>query len=277
MEEAFSLLYVSKDFPGIYGKRRGRRPRTGSRREISDFLRITFGMLAALDKETVENNLYDNLAAAIGPEDTIITLNYDTTLDSALVRVGWNPVRGYGLMGGTRKVKWNIGGANVTPKLANVRLLKLHGSVNWFVRGSYARVQHVFERKPVLITRPRRNERKGHIRQIVPPIFGKFFGHAHWGHLWSQAFNALCVADAVIVIGCSLIETDFHLRALIQRAATVRKENGSRFHCGIFVDKALVRRRWQKAFKGAISATEGISNFKEFSKQHLRSTTNAQE
>lgn len=49
MEEAFSLLYVSKDFPEIYVPRRGRRRMAGTRREIQDFLRLTFGILSAIE------------------------------------------------------------------------------------------------------------------------------------------------------------------------------------------------------------------------------------
>jgi hypothetical protein len=274
MEEAFSLLYVSKDFPGVFGSGRGRRPRPGTRKEIRDFLTISFGVLAALDGTKASAALYDRLAESLGPRDVIISLNYDTTLDSALVRVGWDPRSGYGLMGGEGKVKWHIPKASFSPHMSGVRLLKLHGSVNWFVRGSYGRLSRVFDNKPAIITKPRRNERAGHIRQIVPPIFGKFFGHKHWGKLWLQAFRALCEADMVVVVGCSLIHTDFHLRALVQRAATIRKKNGSQFRCGFFVDKVTVRRRWQGALRGAVKQAETFGDFASFSKRHLRGRLN---
>jgi hypothetical protein len=276
MEEAFSLLYVSKDFPGVFGSGRGRRPQPGTRKEISDFLTITFGMLAALDGTKSRVALYDQLAGSLGSRDAVITLNYDTTLDSALVRAGWDPRAGYGLLGGKNKVKWHVSRANLSPHLSGVRLLKLHGSVNWFVRGSYGRLSQVFDKKPAVVTKPRRNERAGHIRQIVPPIFGKFFSHKHWGKLWLQAFADLCEADLVVVIGCSLVPSDFHLRALVQRAATVRKKSGSQFHRGIFVDKAKVRRRWQKALSGAVNQVEAFSNFASFSKRHLRGRLNGE-
>ncbi len=274
MEEAFSLLYVSKDFPGVFGTGRGRRPRHGTRKEIGDFLRITFGVLGALDEQSARDTLYDSMAKSVGANDTIITLNYDTTLDSALVRAGWDPKVGYGLMGGRDKVKWRIPAADVSKQMSAVRLLKLHGSLNWYVRGSYSRLSGVFDKKPAIVTRPRRNERSGYIRQIVPPIFGKFFGHPHWGHLWLQAFNALCESELVVVIGCSLVDTDFHLRALVQRAATVRKKAGSPFRCGIFVDRTRIRRRWQRALKGAVGQADTFSDFAAFSSRYLRGRQN---
>jgi hypothetical protein len=272
MEEAFSLLYVSKDFPGVFGTGKGRKPKPGTRKEIADFLTITFGMLASLDGTKPRVALYDDLAASLGPRDTIITLNYDTTLDSSLVRAGWDPRVGYGLMGGKGKVKWRVPAPSA--RMSGVRLFKLHGSVNWFVRGSYGRLSRVFDKKPSVVTRPRRNERSGYIRQIVPPIFGKFFGHPHWGHLWLQAFKALCQSETVVVIGCSLVDTDFHLRALVQRAVTVRKDAGSPFRCGVFVDRARIRRRWQRALKGAVTQAKTFSNFADFSKRHLRGLDN---
>lgn len=275
MEEAFSLLYVSKDFPGVFGTGKGRKPKPGTRKEIADFLTLTFGVLAALDGTKSRVTLYDDLAATLGPRDTVITLNYDTTLDSSLFRAGWDPRVGYGLMGGKDKVKWRVPAPS--PRMTGVRLLKLHGSVNWFVHGSYGRLSRVFDNKPSVVTPPRRNERSGYIRQIVPPIFGKFFGHPHWGHLWLQAFKALCQSEVVVVIGCSLVDTDFHLRALVQRAATVRKEAGSPFSGAVFVDRARIRRRWQRAFKGAVTLAETFSSFADFSKRYLRGLDNGED
>ena len=103
MEEAFSLLYVSKDFPEIYVPSRGRHRKPGSRREIEDFLRLTFGILSAIEARVDHTNLYARLVSHLGAGETILTLNYDTLLDSALVDAGWNPVKGYGLMGGSGK------------------------------------------------------------------------------------------------------------------------------------------------------------------------------
>ena len=45
MEEAFSLLYIAKDFPEIYKKGPGKKPTAGSRKEIEDFLYLTFDIL----------------------------------------------------------------------------------------------------------------------------------------------------------------------------------------------------------------------------------------
>lgn len=269
MEDAFSLLYIAKDFPEIYKTGPGKKPAAGNRKEIEDFLRLTFDILRVLDSETNTDTRYDSLASKLGPDDTIISLNYDTLLDSALVRHGWEPRKGYGLPGGKRKIKWLPVPGDNQPDLSRVRLLKVHGSVNWFVRGSYGNLAKAFESKPVLVTAPRKNEKGGHIRQIVPPIYGKIFEHDHWRALWTQGFNELCSAEILVVIGCSLIDTDFHLRALLSRVVKHRKKAGSKFRSAIFVAGTKTRRKWQKAMKGSYKGTKGYPKFDQFLKKEL--------
>jgi hypothetical protein len=260
MEEAFSLLYMAKDFPEIYSAGQGRRPAAGKRQEIEDFLRLTFGILSALDQSTVETR-YDQLAQALGPSDTVITLNYDTLLDSALVRHGWDPQVGYGLGGDSRKVKWKPVHAGAQSGIGSVRLLKLHGSLNWYVRGSFSNLDRVFATKPVRVERPRKNEVSGHIRQIVPPIYGKFFGHSHWERLWAVGYRALRESECLVVVGCSLVDTDFHLRAHLGRVAQDRKRTRHLFKRLYLADRVPVRRKWRKALKGAFKKTTEYRTF----------------
>jgi hypothetical protein len=59
MEEAFSLLYIAKDFPGIYKAGPGPRPDPGALPEIEDFLRLAFGILLVLDRNARPNTGYD--------------------------------------------------------------------------------------------------------------------------------------------------------------------------------------------------------------------------
>ena len=174
MEEAFSLLYVAKDFPEIFNRGRGRQPIAGERKEISDFLHLLFPILALLDQGNNHKTAYDRLASLLTNGDTLITLNYDTMLDSALHRRGWDPKKGYAIGGNTaRKVKWKRD--NSAGQILDVQLLKLHGSMNWFVGGEVTNLKKVFTSKPVRITKPRTNELAKHIRQIAPPIYGKKF------------------------------------------------------------------------------------------------------
>ena len=269
METAFSLLFMAKDFPDIYGGSRGRHRQPGDSQEIEDFLRTTFDVLTFLDQtQGSVNTQYDELARALNGHDTVITLNYDTLLDSALVRRGWDPKHGYRIKGMPRKFKWHPRIENNT--LQNVRLLKLHGSLNWFVRGSFSNLWPVFENKPTRIEQPRMNELGGYVRQIVPPIYGKFFAHKHWRELWREAYRALRDAEVVVVVGCSLMETDFHLRALMGRVSRGRKQDKNLIKRLILADRVPIRRRWTRALKGAFVKHKGYKTFLEFIKKEVK-------
>ena len=68
-------------------------------------------------------NLYAQLAGhVINPGDTVITFNYDDSLDRELKRAGkWDLSHGYGFPLGNNNTQ------------SEVLLLKLHGSVNWLL------------------------------------------------------------------------------------------------------------------------------------------------
>jgi len=268
METAFSLLFMAKDFPEIYSAARGRRRMPGDRQEIEDFLRLTSDILTLIDRDGDRHTEYDALAAALRSQDVVISLNYDTLLDSALVRRGWDPKQGYGMAGGKDKFKWKP--KKVDPNLRGVRLLKLHGSLNWFVRGSFSDLSAVFNKKPTCVEGPRMNDLSGHVRQIIPPIYGKFFDHDHWRNLWVAAHSALREADALVVIGCSLIETDFHLRALVGRVVQWRKKERAPLKRLFLVDRVKVRRRWATALKGAFSHRTNYRTFAQFMREEAR-------
>jgi hypothetical protein len=269
MEEAFSLLYIAKDFPEIYKGGPGRKRKAGVHKEVKDFLQLTFSILAIIDRKSPNETGYDRLARKLGPTDTVITLNYDTVFDSALSRHGWDPKTGYALGGGNRKVAWRPERVDGSINIAGVRLLKLHGSTNWYVRGSYSKPSKVFTSKPVLVSGPRQNEIRGYIRQIVPPIYGKIFEHDHWRNLWTQAYKRLCEAKILVVIGCSLIDTDFHLRALLSRVVRNRKTRGSPLKRAIFVAGTKTRRKWQRSMRGSYKEMTGYPNFEQFLRKEL--------
>ena len=267
METAFSLLYISKDFPKIFSGAAGRPRQAGSRAEIEDFLRLTFSLLNTIAAGANQNNLYARLVSKLEPQDTIITLNYDTVLDSALLSKGWNPTSGYGLTGGPQKFKWKMPRPPLSPQLTNVKLLKLHGSLNWLVGGSYSEIQKVFAAKPsrvILSQSPGSNETGGFIRQIIPPIYGKFFQHSHWQSFWHAAYDSVVDADMIVVIGCSLIDSDFHLTGILSRAMREKKRKNKKFSASILVDRLRVRRKWGRLLKGRVAEKYTYTNFLEF-------------
>ncbi len=74
----------------------------------------------------------------------------------------------------------------------------------------------------------------------------------------------------LIVIGCSLIDTDFHLRALLSRVAKWRKKQRSLFRSVVLVDKSVpVRHKWRRVLRGTSSEYRSINGFEKFLKGEL--------
>lgn len=271
METAFSRLYAAKDFPAIYTSGAGRRPQGGRQREVEDFLRLTTSLLCAIERSIKDGqNGYDGLVSSLGGDDCLISLNYDTALDSSLIRAGWRPEKGYGLAIGKGRFKWTMQNKpHLSQRLACVRLLKLHGCSNWYVRTNrhHKSVEKIFTSKPskvIVSATPKINEPGAMLRQIVPPIYGKFFAHDHWKALWTKAYEALVKSELLIVIGCSLQESDFHLWGTIRHAAQTRKSATKPFHEVIVVDKKGARERWRGLLAGC--APKFNANFTKFEK-----------
>ena len=69
------------------------------------------------------------------------------------------------------KIEWTRPQPALSKSLAGVKLLKLHGSLNWYVRGSFEHLADVFEKKPskVVISKPPRTKRDEWIRAPDDP------------------------------------------------------------------------------------------------------------
>jgi hypothetical protein len=77
------------------------------------------------------SHAHASIAAAIGPEDVIITFNWDTLLDRALAAHGqWSVDSGYGIVPNS---VFRDGWSSPSESIGKPLLLKLHGSTNWIV------------------------------------------------------------------------------------------------------------------------------------------------
>lgn len=272
MEAIFSMLYASKDFPDVYRKKPGRRPKSFI--EIDDFLVLTMRIFHEVKKHATKSNshnLYKKLAHFLENNDAIISLNYDTLIDTALMDYGWDAKKGYGLKSSPQ----NFRGFSTVKKTEHpclVKLFKLHGSLNWFTRKKKSESLSVlFTKKPSCILSPqnlRWKEKSGYIRQIIPPIYGKFFAHNFWQSLWTKAFDSLISCDNLIVIGLSLVPTDFHLRSLFGRVKTLRKIKNNPFKKVTIVNpNSDVMKEFKHILRGCKQRFIHISTFEKFIKQ----------
>lgn len=178
------------------------------------------------------------IAVAHALRGTVITFNYDTLLecstiteDSPLHRASayeWAGLRfqSDSLSGG---VPARIGGAaHGNSEAPTLRLLKLHGSMDWFWTPGDATGATVVRRGlPGTFTRPqaytesdRRRNFPGRVPFIVPPTASKsgFYAVPLLHELWTEAFERLSGADRVVVLGYSLPATDTTTSNMVEGA-----------------------------------------------------------
>lgn len=178
-------------------------------------------------------SLYADFADRIVKQkDTVITFNYDDSLDRELKRAGkWDLSCGYG---------FPLGKGD-TP--SDVLMLKLHGSINWMIsifggaRG-FTQVQpgNSLGGHPVIHTEDAKylgyTEFHGHtypgggvsMRSLILPgrrkrffidtSLGREF-EGFWNALWSQGADALKKTDRLVICGYSMPEADKRARELL--------------------------------------------------------------
>lgn len=150
-----------------------------------------------------------------------ITFNYDDLLDDTLYRFGfgWSPDSGYGLSSKTSTIL-NDYHPNLPPTSLNVKLYKLHGSLNWripigtpkpYPLNSIRHHEHWYGRpyNPQVTL-----EDVEHFLEpepfMVPPILTKaeLVEQPILRVIWSSALEALKASRSVVFVGYSLPITD---------------------------------------------------------------------
>jgi hypothetical protein len=162
--------------------------------------------------------------AFIKPDDVIITFNYDIEIERALKEYNkWEIGDGYG---------FDVCAASTPRSLT--RVLKLHGSTNWFGSRFGGTLGFGQISSPIEGERPFIPDEEFHVFQYQgirdtqsrPKIqlFATLLTREEkinpswspwWNTLWDQASEALAVSDEIYVLGYSLPEADTHPRDLI--------------------------------------------------------------
>ena len=154
--------------------------------------------------------------AGLTANDTIISFNYDCLMDHALARgsSAWNPRIGYLLDGPANWERWAPGeGHEVPPE--SLKLLKMHGSLNWLDK----------EDRASGITLSEHNYRDVRRPLIIPPEWNKQIGEKPFDRIWKVALEAVSQAQSIVFIGYSMPLTD--LRAQVMFRAARQSANGN--------------------------------------------------
>ena len=169
---------------------------------------------------------------------TVMTLNYDTLIETAAASL--RVENGEAILphhlypplltdAGARS-----GMATKAGRMETFRLLKLHGSTNWYYSGrTLAQGEPIYFVPPLLPTEngSTREEHELRVRAVadkypflVPPVYDKsaLFTHETIRALWFEAGEALKRADRVICMGYSLPESDLTMKHFLR--TTIRED-----------------------------------------------------
>ncbi|WP_003541157.1 hypothetical protein [Desulfotomaculum nigrificans] len=188
------------------------------------------------------------IARSLNPGDTIISFNYELLMDYALhnlkdSRTHWYIGDGYGLPCtylssddlDKKGIVKNKRGVQYKNRFSNVKLLKLHGSLNWLYCpqcGELYAYEHSDARGHSVIVNGMANMIKCSTkhcchrlsRVIIPPTLMKNYQSIPFiPKLWQQARQALERAIEIIVIGYSFPPTDFRSNWMFRKAMVKNK------------------------------------------------------
>ena len=152
---------------------------------------------------------------------TLISFNYDTIAEQALDKAGltysYGPDRSIRFVDRRRRMR-------LRRSEADVRILKLHGSVNW---GICQRCDDTTDRSSIInalessyVPPPRQRccfcKRDFLLPGIVPPVASKGASLGPFADLWDRARASLRRCREVMIIGYSLPPTDTQARSLLE-------------------------------------------------------------
>lgn len=171
-------------------------------------------------QQTYHQVLVQNLKGQGLFGDTIfISTNYDLLIDDAL---GWEVDYGVEFSG------MNKFGSQGTGAVTAVKLLKIHGSLNWLYC-SVCNNLNSYESKVVLslMYADKPVTKCGFCQAvmshvIVPPTFYKDMSRVFLSSIWNKTENALREVNQIIFCGYSLPDADMHVKYLLKRMQTNR-------------------------------------------------------
>lgn len=162
---------------------------------------------------------------------TVVTLNYDTLIETVAATLAHD---------GNRLTAHDIyppvltdaglrtGGGIATARRDSFRLLKLHGSTNWYYSGralSHGEPIYFVPPLPADADAPVRREHEQRMRAVadkypflVPPIYDKspLLTHETIRALWFEAGEALKRAERIVCMGYSLPESDLTMKHFLR-------------------------------------------------------------
>jgi len=184
-------------------------------------LHLILLMAKAINLKINKDNKYhtlliDNLISSHLIDDVaFISTNYDILIDNALSMHCSNRSIDYGI--------------DFTKKKSKINLYKLHGSLNWLYCPACNKIKMTPHRKSVLDLINDIShavcERCGELQIpiIIPPTYYKNMNNVFLNVIWYKAEQLLRDAEHIIFCGYSFPDADIHIKYLLKRIETNRK------------------------------------------------------
>lgn len=215
MEPFFTQLESLHEFHTSLKIDRGPRVRAYAT-QLEKFPKYLACMFRALSAVVLERRLscerHDALASNLRAGDSVISFNYDCLMDDALRRMAgksWDVSKGYAVDIRYGAKEWHDHSGRGRVAKENIKLLKVHGSLNWKRSGT----------STVDLRSDPYEDADRSPKEIVPPVWDKrIAGDAVLAGVWKAARNALRLGPVLVVIGYSVPETDLLSQVLLRVA-----------------------------------------------------------
>jgi len=197
IEDFLNLAWMAKQFNNRNFVRSERWDADQIQKVISKTIKSVVDLILQKQEDKRKQSFIKTFVdGVIRPGDVIITFNWDTTIESALVN---HPT--------IHLVKERYIGTGEGLQ-EDVVLMKPHGSVDWEARIEY--------RQDLLNRRHRRIF--SDIPLIVPPLAAKDFSLPIFQKIWRSVFEAVSDAEEIFILGYSLPQEDQFARFVFRRA-----------------------------------------------------------
>ena len=215
-----------------------------------------------------ESNLLKKMLGTVESGDNIVSFNYDTLLEESMAKeTNWNPRDGYGVrvsgVRGSWCKNWFI---KHKQRNAGFKILKMHGSLNWKGK-SGDRI--ILKDRPYVVRQNRSGNPAREAVLFLPPSYLKAVNKYPYNAIWKQARSSIEHADALVILGYSLPQNDFLVRAFFSEIIRHRHASNRMIRQIVIINPdGGVRENFLELLKPAMNSTTKIHLFgtlKEFS------------
>jgi hypothetical protein len=213
----------------------------------------------------VRSTAHTDILSKLKEGDCVLTFNYDLLIEESFGTTKvWTPIGGYGDnvhgVSGEWCRNWlqKRGGTGSTH--SSIRLLKLHGSVNWTL---YKTGQIKLKDRPFVV-RTRGKSAVFETVSILPPGLNKRIDRNPYKQLWREARLKLERCNSIIVIGYSLPEADVLAKALfaeVVRLRSARKRYVKQLH--LADPNNSVKQKFVELFVPALNAQSTVFRYQD--------------